>query len=85
MNVSTLPALIQRFFTDRLTGQLEASPNTIAGYRDTFRLLLRYASQRRSKPPTKLKVEDLDAAFAIAPAAATRGLRRSDPSIAMWR
>jgi integrase/recombinase XerD len=63
MNVSTLPALIQRFFTDRLTGQLEASPNTIAGYRDTFRLLLRYASQRRSKPPIKLKVEDLDAAL----------------------
>lgn len=61
MNMPTLPALVQRFFTDRLTGQLEASPNTIAGYRDTFRLLLRYASQLRSKPPTKLKVEDLDA------------------------
>ncbi|MFB9263124.1 tyrosine-type recombinase/integrase [Bradyrhizobium erythrophlei] len=63
MNTSTLPALVQRFFTDRLTGQLEASPNTIAGYRDTFRLLLRYASQRFGKPPTKLKVEDLDAAL----------------------
>ncbi len=44
-------------------GQLEASPNTIAGYRDAFRLLLRYASQRRNKPPTKLKVEGLDAAL----------------------
>jgi integrase/recombinase XerD len=63
MNTSTLPALVQRFFTDRLTGQLEASPNTIAGYRDTFRLLLRYASQRFGKPPTTLKVEDLDAAL----------------------
>ena len=63
MNASTLPALIQQFFTDRLLGQLEASPNTIAGYRDTFRLLLRYASQRLNKPPTKLKVEDLDAAL----------------------
>jgi integrase/recombinase XerD len=63
MNTSTLPALVQHFFTDRLAGQLEASPNTIAGYRDTFRLLLRYASQRRSKPPTKLKIEDLDAAL----------------------
>lgn len=61
MNTSTLPALVQRFFTDRLAAQLEASPNTIAGYRDTFRLLLRYASQRRSKPPTKLKIEDIDA------------------------
>lgn len=63
MNTTTLPTLLQRFFTDRLTAQMEASPNTIAGYRDTFRLLLRFASQRRSKPPTKLKVEDLDAAL----------------------
>jgi integrase/recombinase XerD len=60
MNTSTLPTLLQRFFTDRLTAQLQASPNTIAGYRDTFRLLLRYASQRRNKTPTKLKIEDLD-------------------------
>ncbi len=63
MNMSTLPALVQRFFTDRLAGQLDASPNTIAGYRYTFRLLLRYASQRRSTPPTKLKIEDIDAAL----------------------
>ena len=63
MNTSTLPALLQRFFTDRLTAQLEASPNTIACYRDTFRLLLRYASQRRNKPPTKLGIEDLDSAL----------------------
>jgi site-specific recombinase XerD len=63
MNTSTLPALLQRFFTDRLTAQLQASPNTIAGYRDTFRLLLRYASQRRNKPPTKLRIEDLDSAL----------------------
>jgi site-specific recombinase XerD len=63
MNMSTLPALLQRFFTDRLTAQLQASPNTIAGYRDTFRLLLRYASERRNRPPTKLRIEDIDAAL----------------------
>jgi hypothetical protein len=63
MNASTLPALLQRFFTDRLTAQLQASPNTIAGYRDTFRLLLRYASQRRNRPPTKLRIDDIDAAL----------------------
>jgi integrase/recombinase XerD len=63
MNTSTLPTLIQRFFRDRLTAQLQASPNTVAGYRDTFRLLLRFASQRRGKPPTKLRIEDLDAAL----------------------
>jgi len=58
---TTLPALLQRFFTDRLAAQMEASPNTIAGYRDTFRLLLRFASQRVGRPPTKLAVVDLDA------------------------
>lgn len=63
MNTSTLPALLQRFFTDRLTAQLQASPNTIAGYRDTFRLLLRFASQRRNRPPTKLRIEDIDSAL----------------------
>jgi site-specific recombinase XerD len=63
MNPSTLPALLQQFFTDRLTAQLQASPNTIAGYRDTFRLLLKYASERCNRPPTMLRVDDLDAAL----------------------
>ena len=61
MSAAALPALIQRFFTDRLCVQMEASPHTIAGYRDTFRLLLRYASARHGKPPVKLSVEDMDA------------------------
>lgn len=58
---AALPALIQRFFTDRLCIQLEASRHTVAGYRDTFRLLLRYASAELGTPPVKLTVEDIDA------------------------
>lgn len=58
---STLPALVQRFFTERLVGQMQASPHTVAAYRDAFRLLLRFASARRRRPPTSLRVEDLDA------------------------
>ena len=61
MSVAALPALIQRFFTDRLCVQMEASRHTVAGYRDTFRLLLRYASVRHGKPPVKLTIEDIDA------------------------
>lgn len=61
MSPATLPALIQRFFTDRLCVQMEASPHTVAGYRDTFRLLLRYASARYGKPPVKLTIADIDA------------------------
>ena len=61
MTAAALPTLIQRFFTDRLCVQMEASRHTVAGYRDTFRLLLRYASVQRGKPPVKLTVEDIDA------------------------
>ena len=60
MTTATLPSLIQQFFTDRLCTQMAASPNTIAGYRDTFRLLLQFASEQTGKPPTKLTVEHLD-------------------------
>jgi integrase/recombinase XerD len=63
MTTATLPALIQQFFTDRLLAQMEASPNTIAGYRDSFRLLLRFASEQTGRAPTKLRIEDIDAAI----------------------
>jgi integrase/recombinase XerD len=61
MKPTTLPALLQRFFTDRLCAQMQASSHTIAGYRDTFRLLLRFASQQLGKTPTNMHVEDLNA------------------------
>lgn len=61
MTASTLPALLQRFFTERLCTQMDASANTIAGYRDTFRLFLRFASEQRGKAPTQLRIEELDA------------------------
>ncbi len=61
MKATNFPALIQYFFTDRFCTQMEASPHTIAGYRDTFRLLVRYAGSRHGKPPTKLTIDDIDA------------------------
>ncbi len=61
MNPANLPALLQQFFTERLSAQMEASPNTIAGYRDTFRLLLRYATEKTGRAPTQLRLEDVDA------------------------
>ena len=60
MTTATLPSLIQQFFTDRLCTQMAASPNTITGYRDTFRLLLRFATDQTEKPPTNLTIEHLD-------------------------
>jgi integrase len=43
--------------------QRQASPNTIASYRDTFRLLLQFAQQQVGKPPTKLTMQVLEPAF----------------------
>jgi Site-specific recombinase XerD len=59
--MSDLAPLLQRFFTDRLTLQRQASPHTIAAYRDTFRLLLTFASTRAARQPARLRLADLDA------------------------
>ena len=61
MKVHPLAPHLQRFFTERLVNQLRASPNTIASYRDTFRLLLQFASRRLGRAPTELRVEEIDA------------------------
>ncbi len=60
MIAATFAALLQGFFTDRLLRQMRASPNTVSGYRDAFRLLLRYAADRLGKTPSDLTIEDLD-------------------------
>ena len=59
--MTALAPTLQAFFTDRLVGQRGASPNTIAGYRDTFRLLLGFAAERARKQPCQLDIGDLDA------------------------
>jgi len=58
-----LAPLLQAFFTKRLQQQLQASPNTIAAYRDTFRLMLGFAQRHIGKSPADLLLADLDAAF----------------------
>lgn len=60
---NNFPVLIEAFFTDRLMRQRQASPNTIASYRDSFCLLFKFAKQRLNKEPSTLSIEDLDAAF----------------------
>ena len=59
--MSALAPTLQAFFTERLIGQRQASPNTVAAYRDTMRLLLRFAAEREGKQPSQLQIEDLDA------------------------
>jgi site-specific recombinase XerD len=53
---------LQAFFTDRLLQQRQASPQTVASYRDTMRLLLTFAHRQTGKTPARLDWDDLDAA-----------------------
>ena len=64
--MSRLAPILQSFFTDRLTRQRQASPHTIAAYRDSIRLLLAYAARRLGKHPVDLDLTDLDAALVVA-------------------
>jgi integrase/recombinase XerD len=61
--MSKLAPILQRFFTDRLIVQKQASPHTIASYRDCWRLLLGYAQQATGAPPWDLDLGQLDAAL----------------------
>ena len=59
--MTALAPALQAFFTDRLITQRNSSPETIAAYRDAFRLLLRFAHERTGKQPFELDIDDLDA------------------------
>ena len=59
--MTAIAATVQAFFTERLTSQRRASPHTIAGYRDTVRLLLCFAAARSRTSPCRLDFGDLDA------------------------
>ena len=58
--------LLERFFTQRLMQQRQVSPHTISSYRDTFRLLLRFAHARLHQAPSHLQLEDIDAPLIVA-------------------
>jgi len=64
--MSALAPSLQAYFTDRLIGQRCASPNTIANYKTTFRLLLGFTSQRTKTTPSNLDIVDLDASLVTA-------------------
>ena len=57
--MSALATSLQAWFTDRLIRERNASPHTIASYRDTIRLLLAYASQRLKVDPSRLDLGQL--------------------------
>jgi integrase/recombinase XerD len=62
----SLGALLQEYFCQRLIAQRDVSPDTVASYRDTFRLLLGYVQNTNGKSPANLTVEDIDAPLVLA-------------------
>ncbi len=60
--MSDLAPLLQGFFTDKLIRQRQASPHTIAAYRDAFTLLLGFTADRTGRHPAQMSLADLDAA-----------------------
>jgi site-specific recombinase XerD len=61
--VTDLAPILQGFFADRLARQKKASPNTVAAYRDTCKLLLAFAQLQTGKAPSRLSLADLNAAL----------------------
>lgn len=59
--MTALAPSLQAYFTERLIGQRQASPNTIAAYRHAFRLLLHFVSERTGTAPSALDIQALDA------------------------
>jgi site-specific recombinase XerD len=58
--------LLERFFTQRLMQQRQASPHTIGSYRDTFRQFLKFIERRLHESPSGLNFEQIDAPLIVA-------------------
>jgi site-specific recombinase XerD len=65
LSAHPLPTLLQDFFCQRLQCQRQASPQTVASYRDTFRLLLAFAQQQLHRPPSQQSLEDWTAPLVL--------------------
>jgi site-specific recombinase XerD len=59
--MTNLAPTLQSYFTDRLLCQRRASPNTVASYRDAFRLLIAFVQETTGTPPSRLELTQLDA------------------------
>ena len=51
--MTALAPILESFFTEGLITQRRASPHTITSYRDTFRLLLRFAQHETGTAPSR--------------------------------
>ncbi|WP_168787670.1 site-specific integrase [Paraburkholderia aromaticivorans] len=63
---ATFAPLLERFFTQRLMQERQASPHTIGAYRDSYRQFLKFVQQRLHKSPSQLNLEDIDTPLIVA-------------------
>jgi integrase/recombinase XerD len=61
MSEPSFATLVQEFFLKRLINQKNASPHTVAAYKDTFRLLIGDLSKQTGKTPSSLSLWDFNA------------------------
>jgi len=65
-HAASVGPLVEGFFLEHLLRYKRASPQTISAYRDTFRLLLAFLSQRAGREPAALRLADFDAPAILA-------------------
>jgi site-specific recombinase XerD len=65
IKLASFASLLERFFTQRLMQQRQASPHTISSYRDTFCQFLKFIQKRLHKPPSRLGFEEIDAPLIV--------------------
>ena len=74
-------SLVQEFFTDYMTRQRSLSPQTVASYRDSFLLLLRFAEQTLGKPATAFELSVLGTTSCVR----LHGKGRKQRSLPLWK
>ena len=79
MKTSDLGQLLPRYFTEHLVGQRDLSTNTVAAYRDTFRLFLRFLCRKRQTAPSMLPLSALNADTVLAFLGHLEADRRNSP------
>ena len=66
MKLASFPTLLHAFFHEWLGQQRNLSRHTVVSYRDTWRLFLRFASERHHRPIVDLSLSDLNAKVILA-------------------
>lgn len=61
MKNHSFQSMLQRFFLERLMNQMNASPDTISAYRDTFRIFLRFMKEEKHCAPSQVTLEMVNA------------------------